>query len=86
MQDSEFYIYKSSNMAQLANSKNMDAIQIQEWVTQVQEWLYENVCNGCANNYEWAETGYIKGEKVHFPSYIYFRYQADLVAFKLRWL
>jgi hypothetical protein len=70
-------------------NKIQDGNKILELTNQMQEWLSENVrCDG-KNNYSWSENKIDllvdPYQHLSFSDTISFRYETDLLAFRLRW-
>lgn len=80
--------YYSNFLNWVSVRENLNAETIFALTEAIQEWLSENVKVNGVNNYEWSyKTKMINGAHgtVAFPEKIYFAYEEDLVAFRLRW-
>jgi hypothetical protein len=88
-EDVEQYPY-SSKYLQSLNEHKIEGYQLYKSINKIQDWLDEYVKRDGQKNYQWTKADsflivwYDINESLHLCSEIRFRFQDDLLAFKLK--
>lgn len=79
--------YSSDYLRDLIYRKRLNADEISVLVSEMKNWLYESVRKDTETTYYWssASTMVYSGNKKAFPDVLYFKYESDLLVFRLRW-